>query len=132
MGKMILCVVCVLVLTGAAYAESVYIVEPNLKEVKFKSIMYGGQTVNKPNCPSGWIASIFITPAIIVPAQSGGQPYPIAGFNPYAADNGTYWTVKVQVKDSQNTLFEDYDATTNPYTRVLVEAMCCPAGGSCI
>ncbi|MBE0427618.1 MAG: hypothetical protein IBX72_13360 [Nitrospirae bacterium] len=115
---------------SSVYAESVYIVQPNLKEVKYKSIVAPETVIPKPTCPPDWVPSIFITPAVISAYGdvTDNQLNVLSVFKIWAVDNGNEtWTVKVQVKDNKGNLFTGSDE----YQRVLVETMCCPAGGDC-
>jgi hypothetical protein len=119
-----------LVSFSSVYAESVYIVQPNLKEVKYKSIVVPDTVIPKPSCPSGWVPSIFVTPAVIsaYSADTNWRLNVIGVFKVWAIDNGNNtWTAKVQVKDNKGNLF----ISSTDHLRVLVETMCCPAGGNC-
>lgn len=113
-----------------SYGESIYIVQPNLKEVKYKSIVAPETVIPKPSCPSGWIPSIFVTPAVIAAysADTGWNLNVISVFKVWAVDNGNNtWTAKAQVKDNKGNIFS---ASTN-HIKLLVETMCCPSNENC-
>ncbi|MFI5295961.1 MAG: hypothetical protein ACHQ0Y_13175 [Thermodesulfovibrionales bacterium] len=120
----------ILLLAGIVSAESVFILQPNVKEVKYKAIVDIGTIVTKPTCPTGWVPSIFVTPAVVAAysAATGWQLNVIGVFKTSATDNGDgTWTVNMQLKDNAGNVINSGGGTQ----RLLVEAMCCPSGGSC-
>lgn len=123
----------VLFLNTLGFSESVFILQPNLKTVKFKTIAASNTVVTKPTCPAGWIPSIFVTPAVIsgYSSAAGNTLNNIAMAQAYAQDNGNgTWSALLQVKDHAGNLLLPTDNSTRG--RLLIETMCCPAGGDCI
>jgi hypothetical protein len=115
---------------GLVWAESVFILQPNINEIKYKAIVDVNTIVTKPTCPSGWVASVFVTPAVFsaYSAATGWQLNVIAVVKSWAQDNGNgTWTIKLQLKDHQGNVFN----AAGGHQRLLVETMCCPSGGSC-
>lgn len=130
LSRVLFVVSLILLYTMTATAESVYIVEPNPKIPQFKAIVPPDTVIPKPTCPSGWVGSIFVTPAVVSAygASTGWNLNVISVFKTWAVDNGNgTWTAKIQVKDNKGNVFTG----SGEYQRLLVETMCCPAGGNC-
>ena len=106
-----------------AASEAVYIVPAGGgggggNALVYQSVKDPNAVITKPTCSSG-NPYIFVMPVYMV----GGittNIYPITGISTFAVDNGATWTVKAQVKDSRDQLFE------NPLAiRTIVQVWCC-------
>lgn len=120
----------IIFIATTVFAESVYIVEPNPKIPQYKSIVAPDTVIPKPSCPSGWVQSIFVTPVIFAAYGASTNWYlnVISVVKTWAVDNGDgTWTAKIFLKDNKGNIFQG----STDYLRVMVETMCCPAGGNC-
>jgi hypothetical protein len=129
----LLILILVLITSVNAYAEAVFIIQPTLKEPKYKAVVTPNTVITKPTCPAGWVASIFVTPVVASAygTASSSNLNVIAVFDARAVDNGDgTWTVQLTVKDNQGNIYNN-PGSDGSRLQVIAEAMCCPNGGSC-
>jgi len=105
-------------------SEAVYIVPPTSSaggtaELKYQSVCGPGTVVTKPTCSTG-DPYIFVFPVYM----KGGittSIYAMTGVTTFATDNGNgTWTVRAQVKDARDALWEDPLAI-----QTIVQVWCC-------
>lgn len=105
-----------------ANGEAVYIVpsagSSSGNVLKYQSVVNSTNTVNKPTCSSG-SPYIFVFPVYAIGSDTTNI-YAITGISTYAVDNGSYWTVRAQVKDVRNQLYEGAASI-----KAIVQVWCC-------
>lgn len=111
-----------------AQGEAVYIIPPaaatSTAQLRSQTVRSPGDIVAKPVCTSG-TAYIFVYPVYMVGGITSNI-YAITGISTFAVDNGNgTWTVRAQVKDARNSLWE------NPLAIKTITQIWCCANADC-
>ena len=84
------------------------LVQDNFQDIKVIGIYNPGAVITKPTCPAGKTADIYVSPTNM---RTGTAGTAMTGAVSSATDNGNgTWTVNAQVKDVNNTVFNDSTA----------------------